>query len=235
MAKVIRGAGWTLISIGTLIVLYLVYLLGFTNLQAQRAQNDLLEQFELEVGALDGALPGEPIGAATEAVEPVDPGDAYAAVWFERPGQAERLVHEDALMVVEGVTLDLLRRGPGHYPASAAPGQDGNFAISGHRTTYGAPFFHLDQLEPGDEIHVVDRAGQHWVYVVQRSQVVGPRDVWVVGHDPLGTGSATMTITTCHPRFSAAQRLVVFAELQVDEGDGSGAAALSAPDSATSG
>ena len=217
MTKVIRGFGWTLISVGVLILLYLVYLMFFTTLTTDRAQRSLLEEWELTYGAIEDS---GPVGTVERddpaAEEPVDPGEAYAAMWFERPSTGERIVHEEALFVVEGVTLDHLRSGPGHYPDSDAPGGDGNFAVSGHRTTYGAPFYHLEELRAGDEVHVVDRDGVHWVYEVTEQRIVAPSDVWVVGPDPLGTGEPTLTLTTCHPRFSAAQRLIVFATLRPD-------------------
>lgn len=218
VTRLIRGAGWTLISVGVLILLYLVYLMFFTTLTTDRAQRSLLEQWELEYGAIgDGRPIGTDGGTETAADEPVDPGDAYAVVWFERPSTGERIVHEEPLFVVEGVSLDDLRAGPGHYPDSDAPGGPGNFAISGHRTTYGAPFYDLDDLEAGDEVHVVDRDGVRWVYTVTEERIVAPNDVWVVGDDPLGTGEPILTLTTCHPRFSAAQRLIVFATLTGSE------------------
>lgn len=214
MSRIVRGVGWTLIAAGALILLYLAYLLFYTNLTTDQAQDGLLETWQAEYGQ----LPGEGELAAgpedTEETGPVDPGEAYAAMWFERPGSEEPPVREGPLFIVEGVTLEHLKRGPGHYPDTAAPGHDGNFAISGHRTTYGAPFYHLDQLQEGDEIHVVDRQQREWVYVVRRQEIVAPTALWVIGDDPLDTGVPTMTLTTCHPRFSAAQRLIVFAELQ---------------------
>lgn len=221
LTRVIRWTGWTLIATGVLILLYVVYLLYFTSFETNRAQQRLAERFEIDISAVEDApapteLPSEPVGGGeeqpAEEQAPVDPGDAYAAMWFERDG--ERIVHDDPLYVVEGVSLDRLRSGPGHYPHSEPPGSPGNFAVSGHRTTYGAPFYHLDRLTAGDEIHVVDRSGQRFVYAVAESRVVAPTDTWVVGDDPLGTGNPTLTLTTCHPRFSAAQRLIVFAELQ---------------------
>lgn len=222
LQKVARTTGWTLIATGVLILLYVVYLLFFTGLTTSQAQQDLLEQWELDHGPIAAAeLPAEPgaedqDGAADEA--PADPGDAYAVLWFERPGSDERPVHDEPLFVVEGVGLDDLRRGPGHYPESAAPGGPGNFAVAGHRTTYGQPFYDLDVIEPGDEIHVVDRQGSEHVYEVVEQRIVAPGDVWVVGDDPLGTGRSMLTLTTCHPRFSAAQRLIVFAELRDTDG-----------------
>ena len=233
--KVVRFSGWTLIGLGVVILLYLVYLMFFTNLTTDHAQSQLLEQWQLNYGGLDQTLPGEQVDPSTTQAspEPVDPGDAYAAMWFERPGQSGPIVHADPLFVVQGVTLDDLRRGPGHYPGTAAPGQAGNFAVSGHRTTYGAPFYHLDDLKPGDEIHVVDRDQREWVYDVVKEQVVSPHELWVLDADPLGNGLPTMTLTTCHPRFSAAQRLIVFAQLQgVDASAGPtpGASTTPAPD-----
>ncbi|MFN2555803.1 MAG: sortase [Nitriliruptorales bacterium] len=207
MARILRAVGWTLIAGGTLVLLYVVYLLAFTNITTERAQEDLLATWQAKVGALPLPAPG----AAPDAL--ARDGDAYAALWFKRPGSAAPIVREGPLFIVDGIEKERLKRGPGHYPATASPGSVGNFAVAGHRTTYGAPFYHLDQLGPGDRVHVVDRQGREWIYVVRTSRIVDPGDVWVLGHDPLGTGEPTMTMTTCHPRFSAARRLVVFSVL----------------------
>lgn len=162
--------------------------------------------------------PGRSASAAPELAgaeaEAVPLGSAIAAMEFVRPGSTQASpVHEDPLLVVEGVTREALTRGPGRYPGTALPGQPGNFAVAGHRTTYGAPFFHLDQLAAGDEIHVADRSGAVHVYRFAEQRIVSPGDVGVLSDDPRGTGVPTLTLTTCHPRFSAAQRMVVFAEL----------------------
>lgn len=208
--RVVRGIGWTLIATGILILLYLAYLLFFTNLTTGAAQGQLLDEWELQFGAPGEGLPSEDVTDDGEA-EPVSPGDAWGAMWFERDG--ERIVHDDVLFVVEGVSVADLRQGPGHYPDTAEPGEVGNVGISGHRTTYGAPFYHLDRLQAGDTIHVVDRDNREWVYEFVEQRIVQPTDVWVVGPDPLDTGGALLTLTTCHPRLSAAQRMIVFAEL----------------------
>ena len=199
--RLVRGLGWTLIATGVLILLYLVYLLFFTNLRTDAAQDELLDQWELQIGAPDDALPGEDPGATEVEAQPVTPGDAYAALWFERDGQ--RIVHDDTLFVVQGTSVPDLRSGPGHYADSDEPGEDGNFAIAGHRTTYGAPFYNLDELQPGDEVHVVDRDKHEWVYIVREQRIVQPTELWVIRDDPLGTGGAWITLTTCHPRWSA--------------------------------
>lgn len=210
----LRGLGWILIAAGAVVLLYLAYLLWFTGFETEREQQQLLEEWSLQVGEGEAVLPGEAGAGADDAQdEAVAPGDAYAAIRFERPGSDEPLVHDGTLFVVEGVSLGDLRRGPGHYPDTDVPGGDGNFAISGHRTTWSAPFYDLDDLQAGDLVHVVDRDGVEWTYEVREQRIVQPTEVWVIGDDPLGTGEPLMTLTTCHPRFSDAQRLIVFAEL----------------------
>lgn len=233
----VRGVGWLFIAAGTLVLLFLVYLLWFTDVRGAQAQRELASQFSLTFGDVDSAVladadPGEPV---TEPA-PVEIGDAYAALWFERDGV--QILHDAPLYVVEGTDLGSLRHGPGHYLDTADPGQVGNLAIAGHRTTNSRPFYNLDRLVVGDTVHVVDRDLREWVYEIRASDrgvplsdtaagvLVNPGDVWVVGDDPLGDGGAILTLTTCHPRFSNAQRLIVFAQLvgasdgQAAEGDG---------------
>jgi sortase A len=111
-------------------------------------------------------------------------------------------------VVFEGVTPETLKNGPGHMPWTPVPGQPGNAVISGHRTTYGAPFYDLDLLEPGDEIEVETAIGTH-VYTVRETVIVMPTDVWVTDDRP----GAWLTLTTCNPKLSARERLIVFAEL----------------------
>jgi sortase A len=110
--------------------------------------------------------------------------------------------------VVDGVGRADLRNGPGHYPGTALPGQHGNMVISGHRTTYTKPFYDIDALAPGDSVFV-DTASGSFEYLVTESWVVDPSDV-----TPLeSTAEATLTMTTCTPRGSASQRLIVRAVL----------------------
>ena len=111
-------------------------------------------------------------------------------------------------VVVEGVGTDQLEMGPGHYPGTPLPGERGNVAIAGHRTTYAHPFYDLDQVTPGRTI-VLTTAQGIFVYTVDGQQVVQPTDVAVVG----SSSRAELTLTTCNPRYSAATRLVVTATL----------------------
>jgi len=199
--------GWVLVGCGAGVLLYLAYALLFTNIGAERAQSQLREQWQ-RVEAVPHERDGRPVAAAPA---PDVPG--VALLEFARPGRSRPLIADEPLVVLDGVTSGELAQGPGHYPDSAPPGGPGNFSVAGHRTTYGAPFFHVDQLRPGDQILVTDRDGTRHTYEVRRQHIVAPSETWVIGPDPLRTGEPTMTLTTCNPRFSAAQRLVVHAEL----------------------
>jgi sortase A len=117
--------------------------------------------------------------------------------------------------VVEGTSTTDLRKGPGHYPSTTVPGLPGTVAIAGHRTTYLAPFHDVNELRRGDQI-VLDMAYARFTYSVQQTKIVSPDDVGVtrsVGYDRL-------VLTACHPLYSAAQRIVVFARLSRTEPEG---------------
>ena len=228
MRLAIRGVGWLLIAAGVVVALYLVYNLYWTGRETARAQAELLEEWELVVGDIDQAIAADELPArgdgepaienapAVQAPEEIEVGEAVAALEFVRPGSDEPLLLDDPLFIVEGVGIEELKTGPGRYPGTALPGQQGNFAIAGHRTTYGAPFFDLDRIRSGDEIHVTDRQGVRWVYEVVEDEIVSPYDVHVLGADPLDLARPMLTLTTCNPRFSNRERLIVYAAL-VDE------------------
>jgi sortase A len=112
-------------------------------------------------------------------------------------------------VVVEGTGGGDLRKGPGHYPATALPGQRGTVGIAGHRTTYGAPFRHVDDLERGDRIALRMPYGT-FGYRVERTRIVAPTAVEVV--DPVAYDR--LVLTACHPLYSAKERIVVFARLE---------------------
>jgi sortase A len=111
--------------------------------------------------------------------------------------------------VVEGTDTASLRKGPGHYPSTPLPGQRGTAAIAGHRTTYGAPFRHLDKLKPGDRI-VLDMPYGRFVYRVQHLSIVDDQDLSVLKRKSYNR----LVLSACHPLYSAAQRIIAFARLQ---------------------
>ncbi len=108
--------------------------------------------------------------------------------------------------VVEGTDTESLRKGPGHYPETPLPGGPGTVAIAGHRTTYGAPFRDLDKLKHGDMI-VVDMPDHRYVYRVEQTKIVDDQDLSVL--KPVGY--KRLLLSACHPLYSAAQRIIVFA------------------------
>jgi sortase A len=129
------------------------------------------------------------------------PGDAIGQLKLPSLGRE--------YFVVEGTETADLRKGPGHYANTPLPGERGTVAVAGHRTTYGAPFRTIDQLDPGDRITIEMPYGT-FGYRVQKTRVVEPTEVSVyrkVGYDRL-------ILSACHPLYSAAQRIVVFARLQ---------------------
>src|SRR6266511_4293172 len=112
-----------------------------------------------------------------------------------------------------GASRGDLKKGPGHVPSTVMPGQVGTFAISGHRTTYGAPFFRLNELVKGDIITVISRT-EIFTYSVTATRIVRPTDTSVLNNVRGRDGKVwpTIVLTTCHPRFSAKQRYIVFGD-----------------------
>ena len=195
LRAIVDGLGRILMTAGTLILLFVAYQLWGTGLAESRAQDDLRDEFAERVEA----SPVDP----TRIPPPLPEGEAVAMI------KIPKINVEKA--VIEGVGVDDLKKGPGHYPQTPLPGQPGNAAIAGHRTTYGAPFGEVESLQPGDPILVSTLQGQ-FRYEVRETKVVTPSQVEVL--DP--TEDNRLTLTTCHPRFSAAKRLIVIAELKGD-------------------
>jgi sortase A len=202
--RLLRGTGWTFIGMGSFVLYFLVYQLVGTNAVTSRGQNDLRSELQREWS-------GTPVTRTHDPKKVVQ----------QRPGLGKPLaildipkIGLDNKVVVEGVGRDELRKGPGHVPSTVLPGQDGTFGVSGHRTTYGAPFYRLNELSKGDSITVVTREAIY-TYTVTRTAIVRPTDTQVLDNviGPDGKPKATITLTTCHPRYSARQRLIVFGNL----------------------
>ncbi|MDQ3980230.1 MAG: class E sortase [Actinomycetota bacterium] len=200
--RVIRGLGKTLICFGVLLFLFVAYQLWGTGISERREQKELAAAFEQSQLTTPPTLPG-PLGTTSEDTAPPPP-DLGASL-----GLLEIPKIDVKKFLVEGVGVEDLKKGPGHYPETPMPGEKGNSAIAGHRTTYGAPFDNLDELAPGDEIFVTTAAGR-FRYAVSESLIVDPIDgAYVL--EP--TEDDRLTLTTCNPRFSAAERLIVIAKL----------------------
>jgi sortase A len=203
--RLLRGTGWTFIGMGSFVLYFLVYQLVGTNAVTSRGQSDLRNQLQREWSA----APAPAVSRDPKKVVPKRalPGKALAVLDIPK-------IQLDNKVVVEGVGRDELRKGPGHVPSTALPGQLGTFGVSGHRTTYGAPFYRLNELAKGDTITVVTRDAIY-TYTVTRTAIVRPTDTQVLDNvtGPDGKPKATITLTTCHPRYSARQRLIIFGDL----------------------
>ncbi|TDC70242.1 class E sortase [Actinomadura sp. GC306] len=214
MRTVLRSLAELSMTAGLVLAMFVGYLAWGTGQYTHREQGDLHSELERRWNAtqtrrLAAAGPQRVGGGASAAAAPAA-GEAYALIRVPKFGPSYRYA------VVEGVGTADLRRGPGHYPGTAEPGQVGNMAIAGHRTTYGGPFERNGELARGDEI-LIDTAATTFVYRVTRRIVVRPSRTDVTAPVPGKPGrrprKAMLTLTTCHPKFSAAYRLVVFAEL----------------------
>lgn len=198
----VRAAGKGLIALGVLLLLFVGYQLWGTGIAERSAQASLRSDFEQQLrNSPPTSAPPPMEQTVPTTTPPPDLGEAMASIQIPR-------IDLDKF-VVEGVGVEDLKKGPGHYPGTAMPGEIGNAAIAGHRTTYGAPFGRLDELDVGDPIVVTTRSGE-FTYEVIESKVVSPEDVWVLDPTPDGR----LTLTTCHPRYSAAQRLIIVAALK---------------------
>ena len=229
MRQVLGAVGRTLVTVGLLLLLFVAYQLWGTGLYTAQAQSDLQDQFHEQQRAAATSTTTTTTSPTTTTTpgsdDPVVSPPTLAP--FAAPPEGDVvgriLIPKIGIdkWVVEGVNVDDLRKGPGHYPTTQMPGHEGNSAIAGHRTTYDHPFGDLDQLAVGDEVRVVTLQGD-FHYKVTEQRVVDPSEVSVLDPtpDPARPGHqlATLTLTTCNPKYSAEQRLIIKAQLQLPAG-----------------
>lgn len=235
MRRVVNALGRVLVGFGVIVLLFVVYLLWGTGIYTAQHQSALRAQICRELhnaktsegpkhrknlGVACGASSGERTGTSTttpsgttttlptSGVQTPVPGDVPAE------GQPIGIIQIPKIgldiVVVEGTGTADLRLGPGHYPGTPLPGQPGNSAIAGHRTTYLRPFYNLNEMAKGDPIFVTTTQGRFEYDVTQAPFPVSPNDVAVIAP----TSTPELTLTTCNPRFSASQRLVIQADLR---------------------
>ncbi|HEY3686585.1 MAG TPA: class E sortase [Streptosporangiaceae bacterium] len=185
-----------------MLILFIAYDLWGTGVYTQNAQRDLTRDLQHDWGSPSG-------GGTADKIHLVD-GHGFAVIRIPRFGKRYHFV------ILEGTSEATLRRGPGHYKGTALPGRRGNFVVSGHRTTYEAPFNKAGELRHGDEI-IVDTKTREYVYKVTETKVVVPTDVAVTYPVPFHRDAtprhAMITLTTCHPMYSATHRLIIFGRL----------------------
>jgi sortase A len=220
-----RLVGWTgelLMTVGVVLLLFAAWQLWWTDVVADREQARI-------VASLEEQFSGRGPHDAADGIRTPSPDEgAFAIVRIPRFGAGY------ARPVLSGTGRDVLALGVGHYVGTASPGAVGNFALAGHRTTYGRPFHDVDRLEDGDRV-VVETAAEVFVYEVSERRVVRPSDIEVIAPVPGSPGvpptEALLTMTSCHPRYSATERFVVHGRLveAVPRADWDPAAWLRAP------
>jgi sortase A len=230
----VHTLGEVLITLGLLLLLFAAWQLWWTDVTANRAQAGTIQALERGFGPSGLPERGIPGGTAPLATLTKVPfGEAFGIVRIPRFGA------DYARPVLQGTDHDTLTKGMGHYPGTAFPGQIGNFALAGHRTTYGRPLHNIDRLQKGDII-VVETKASYIVYAVDRHVIVTPDHVEVIAPVPQHPGAkptqAWMTMTACHPKFSATQRYVVFARMvkNIPRAQGLPAAFMTVPPGAVS-
>ena len=263
-SRILGSVGRFLITSGIVVLLFVAYQLWGTGLQEAQAQDSLSGEFDELLAALDEDPPPAPTTRPTTTTSgdsatttstalattttTVAPEPTSNTIKVTNPDLLEALYRDGGepiarltipsigvrKVVVEGVKVEDLRNGPGHYRATVLPGQIGNSGVAGHRTTYGAPFNRIDELVPGDSINIRTVQGFHEYRVLPAGDafaravddetidfafaegeeelghiIVRPADTWVLGD----FGDDRITLTACHPKYSAARRIVVAAEL----------------------
>lgn len=186
--------GRAMIALGVLLLSFVVYQVWGTSIAESRAQTDLGVQFDTAVSA-----------PPTNSVEPLY-GEVISRIEIPR-------IDVDKF-VVAGVDAKSLQKGPGLFPGSPLAGQLGNVAITGHRTTYGAPFSRINEMTIGDEIIVTTSDGEFTYIVNAEPFIVAPTQIEVA--QTTNPNSAILTLISCHPKWTSEQRIVVTADLVTD-------------------
>jgi sortase A len=223
LSKVLGGIGRTLITAGTLILLFVAYQLWGTGLQEAQSQKVLSKDFEAQLAALEAATttttsapPTTTTTAPPEGTTPTIAVAKAAPITEDLPlpaeGEPVAKIRIPSIgvnrTVVSGIDLSLLQKGPGHYPETPMPGQEGNVAIAGHRTTYGQPFHNIDKVEPGDQI-ILQTVQGTFVYEAEETIIVKPSQVEILEDK----GDNRITLIACHPKYSAAERIILIGKL----------------------
>lgn len=237
LRKSAHVVGEVSLTLGTIVLLFVLWQVWWSDIQANETASTVLDDVRADFAHSapargdsprppSGPEPREPSSPPHEdPVDPVDPdnvaGPANAEPATVSYGGAVAIIHLPTVgeqrAVMSGVGLDILDQGlVGHYPHTQSPGEIGTFAVAGHRTTSGRPFWALDDLQHGDPV-VVETAEGWFVYSMERKRVVLPHQTEVLGPVPDQPAEepteAWMVMTACHPKFSAAERLIGYAKL----------------------
>lgn len=204
--RVVGAAGELLVTAGVLVLLFVAWQLWWTDVVSERAQDRIVS------AVVDDFANGSSSGAqeVADAYPELGGADVFAVIRVPRFGA------DFARPVIEGVGRPVLALGVGHYEETVGPGEVGNFSVAGHRTTYGRPFHDIDRLREGDRV-IVETKPTVYVYEVTGREIVRPWQTEVIAPVPDEPGAAPterlLTMTSCHPKYSATQRYVTHGKL----------------------
>ena len=204
-----RVVGWTgelLVTAGVVVLLFVAWQLWWTDVVAERQQDRIVDSL-VDDFARGGSGPST---VTSDAYPDLGEAEAFAVIRIPRVGA------DYARPVIEGVERPVLALGVGHYEDTAGPGEVGNFAVAGHRTTYGRPFHDIDRLRDGDRV-IVETKPRVFVYEITDREIVRPWQTEVIAPVPDEPGEKPterlLTMTSCHPKYSATERYVTHARL----------------------
>jgi sortase A len=190
---------------GIVVLLQAVYQIWITNFESDQKALQVSERLIAEFSKAPETLAADPQMAPEK-----EKHGGFALLYI--PALKEDVW---ALPILKDVTEDSLSKGAGHYPATAMPGEVGNFAIAAHRATYGEPFAYFERLNAGDRV-IVQTAEGFYIYRLFADKKIQTTEVWVISEQPTGvvtTPKAIITLTTCDPRWNSTQRWARWGEL----------------------
>ncbi|MEU4486284.1 class E sortase [Streptomyces purpurascens] len=209
MRVIVRTVSELCITVGSVIVLFVVYVLFWTGVKADHVMDDQIDLLQREWSRPRPSAEGSPASPLRPA--PYAGGRPFAIMYIPRLGFTWNKP------VLEGTATGTLKKGLGHYADTAQLGQKGNFAVAGHRRTYGDPFKDFPRLRRGDAVVLTD--GTTWfTYRIDKGPYkTVPSDIEVIDPVPRTSGYTRpgryLTLTTCEPEWGHSHRLIVWAHL----------------------
>ncbi|GGO43257.1 class E sortase [Streptomyces lasiicapitis] len=214
---VVRTFSELCITVGTVIVLFVVYVLFWTGVKADRAMDSQIDQLhdQWARGSVAARTDDRSPDAAPPKPAPYRDGKPFAVMYVPRFGFTWNKP------VLQGTATGTLKKGLGHYAGTAQLGQKGNFAVAGHRRTYGDPFKDFPELRPGDAVVLTDGATWFTYRIDKKPYRTLPGDIGVIDPVPRKSGyrepGRYLTLTTCEPEWGHSHRLIAWAHLDATQ------------------
>ncbi|MFC8132480.1 class E sortase [Streptomyces sp. NPDC057302] len=217
MRVLVRTFSELSITIGTLIVLFVVYVLFWTGVKADNAMDSQIDELQDQwsQGSVPSGADDKPAGTSPKKPGPYVDGKPFAVMYIPRFGFTWNKP------VLQGTGTDILKKGLGHYGDTAQLGQRGNFSVAGHRRTYGDPFKDFPKLRPNDPVVLTDGTTWFTYRIDKKPYRTLPGDIGVIDAVPRKSGfdgpGRYLTLTTCEPEWGHSHRLIVWAHLDATQ------------------